>query len=342
MGLVTLAKLNLPYVQALTDRHGHPRHYFRRPAYPRVTLPGAVGSPEFMEAYQAALSGQEAPKPTREAPGSFGALVVAYYRSAEFKQLAAVTQATYRNVAERLRAEHGHKPVRLIEPKHVRRIVADRAETPATANAMLKLLRILMRLAVLDGVRRDDPTIGVSKVRAPTDGFATWTEDHIAAFEARWPIGTRQYLALALLLYTGQRGRSDVARMGPQHIQGSKIAVRQQKTGARLLIPIHARLRAAIDACPSGHLTFIAAENGKPYTSGSFGNWFADAVRAAGLSGLAAHGLRKAAARRLAEAGCTTHQIAAVTGHKSLREVEIYTRAADQERGADAAMAKIR
>ena len=342
MGRVTIAKLNLPYVQALRDRHGHPRHYFRRTGCLRITLPGAVGSAEFMAAYQAALSGQEPPKPVKEAVGSFGALVASYYRSAEYKQLATVTKATYRNLLERLRAEHGDKPVRLIEHKHIRRIVADHAETPATANGMLKVLRLLMRLAVQEGLRANDPSIGVPRVKSRSDGFTTWTEADIAAFEARWPIGTRQHLALALLLYTGQRGRSDVTRMGPQHVQDGKIAVRQNKTGARLLIPVHARLRAAIDACPSGHLTFIATESGKPSSGNSFGNWFADAVRAAGLSGLAAHGLRKAAARRLAEAGCTTHEIAAVTGHRSLREVEVYTRAASQERGADAAMAKIK
>ena len=342
MGQVTLAKLNLPYVQALTDRHGHPRHYFRRPGCPRVTLPGAVGSPEFMSAYQAALSGIEAPKPGREAQGSFGALVAAYYRSTEFKQLAPVTRATYRNVAERLRAEHGQKPVKLMEGKHVRQIVAEHAATPATANAMLKVMRRLMRIAVLDGWRRDDPTSGVEKAKSRTDGFATWTEADITQFEAHWPLGTRQHLAMSLLLYTGQRGRSDVARMGPQHVQAGKIAVRQCKTGARLLIPLHQRLQAAIAACPSGHLTFIAAENGKPYTSGSFGNWFADAVRAAGLTGLSAHGLRKAASRRLAEAGCTPHQIAAITGHRSLREIEHYTRAVEQADAAEKAMAKIK
>jgi len=50
------------------------------------------------------------------------------------------------------------------------------------------------------------------------------------------------------------------------------------------------------------------------------------------LRNCSAHGLRKAAARRLAEAGCTEHEIAAITGHASLREVQRYTKAADQKR----------
>ena len=34
----------------------------------------------------------------------------------------------------------------------------------------------------------------------------TWTEEEIAAFEARWHERSKQRLAVALLLYTGQRG----------------------------------------------------------------------------------------------------------------------------------------
>jgi integrase len=145
---------------------------------------------------------------------------------------------------------------------------------------------------------------------------------------------------MALLLYTGQR-RGDVIRMGRQHIRNGKIDVVQQTTRERLAVPIHAHLRTALGACPSDHLTFLVTQAGAPFTSAGFGNWFADAVAAAGLTGMAAHGLRKAAARRLAEAGATVKQIQAVTGRRTLREIERYTRAADQEAGAEAAMAKI-
>ena len=80
-------------------------------------------------------------------------------------------------------------------------------------------------------------------------------EDNIAAYEAAHPIGTMPRLAFELPVYTGQR-RSDVVRMGRQHIRGDLISVRQQKTGTPLLIPMHPALRAAIEATPSGHLTF--------------------------------------------------------------------------------------
>jgi integrase len=100
-------------------------------------------------------------------------------------------------------------------------------------------------------------------------------------------------------------------------------------------------LAAIIADTAAGNLTFLVTDQGKPYTAAGFGNWFRDQCRAAGLHGCSAHGLRKAAARRLAEAGCTPHEIAAITGHASLREVERYTEAVNRQKLADMAMAKV-
>ena len=146
-------------------------------------------------------------------------------------------------------------------------------------------------------------------------------------------------MALALLLYTGQR-RDDVVRMGRQHIRDGAIHVRQQKTGIEMAIPIHATLQAAIAETPVDHLTLLITQTGKPFSAAGFGNWFRNRCDEAGLSHCSAHGLRKAAARRLAEAGCTMHEIAAITGHASLSEIQRYTRAVDQKRLAASAMEK--
>jgi integrase len=124
--------------------------------------------------------------------------------------------------------------------------------------------------------------------------------------------------------------------MGRQHLRNGAVDVRQRKTGTALSIPIHPHLQVVIDATPSDHLTFLVTAGGKPFTGEGFGNWFRKACADAGLpKGCSAHGLRKAACRRLAEAGCTVHQIAAISGHASLKEVARYTREVDQ-----AAMAK--
>jgi integrase len=106
---------------------------------------------------------------------------------------------------------------------------------------------------------------------------------------------------------------------------------------------LHPELRAELAAAPAGHLAFLVTEQGRPFASGTaFYNWFKDCAAKAGVArGLSPHGLRKATARRLAEAGCTPHQIAAITGHQSLKEVERYTRGADQRRLAASAVVRL-
>ena len=172
------------------------------------------------------------------------------------------------------------------------------------------------------------------------DGFVAWSDVDIAAFLKHWSAGTRERLALSLLLYTAQR-RGDVVRMGSQHVHGDTIHVVQSKTGAQLVIPMHPELRRVLDGAQGGAATFLATTRGKPFSPETFGNWLHDACEAAGLSGRSAHGLRRTASSRLAEAGCTTKQIQSITGHSSIREVERYTKAADQERLARQAIARL-
>ena len=95
--------------------------------------------------------------------------------------------------------------------------MAARAEKPDSANLLRRVLRAMMQHAVEIGMRDDDPTRDVKAIKRKSDGYHSWTDAEIAQFEARHPIGTKPRLALALLLYTGQR-RSDVVTMGRQHI----------------------------------------------------------------------------------------------------------------------------
>jgi integrase len=155
-------------------------------------------------------------------------------------------------------------------------------------------------------------------------------------------------LGFALALNTCQRS-SDLIEMGRQHlgvaiIDGVRvpgISVRQHKTGTRLMIPVDPELQAIIDATPSGNLTFLVSERGKPFkNANSFGHRMRLWAKEAGLTGCPLHGLRKASCRRMAEAGCTGPEIMAVSGHKSLAEVERYIRDAEQKRMAERAIAR--
>jgi integrase/recombinase XerD len=116
----------------------------------------------------------------------------------------------------------------------------------------------------------------------------------------------------------------------------------EETTGIELAIPIHPELRAIIDGTPSGHLNFLVTEFGKPFAVAGFGNWFRDQCDMANLHHCSFHRLRKAASVRLAEAGCTPHEIAAITGHASLKEIVRYTKTADRKRLAASAMEKVK
>jgi len=342
-----MTRIRLQYVNSFRDRHGQLRHYFRRPGCKSVALPGLPGSAEFMESYQAALAGDTAPRAeigaSRTRPGTIAALTVQYFNSISFQNLAAETKRTRRNILERFRADHGDKRVALLQRAHIEKMVLAKVATPASARNFLNTIRAMLQFAVDTGIRADNPTIGVKRVKIKTDGYRTWTEDDIAAFEARHPVGTRARLAFGLLLYTAQR-RSDVVQMGRQHVRDRVLYLRQQqKTGTPLAIPLHPELQAVLDATPSNHLTFLTTASGKPFTAAGFTNWFRDCCNVAGLpKGTSAHGLRKAACRRLAESGCSENEIAAISGHKDWKEVKRYTSAANQLQMARQGMDAVR
>lgn len=330
-----------PYVSYYLDRHKKLRWRFRRTGLPESQTREPFGSEAWWSWYNAALNGTPAPVgAARTVPGSMTALIVAYYASADFKGLRPATQRTYRGILERYRDQHGSKPVDRLEAKHIRRQMDQMSATPAAANNMLKVLRAVTRFAVDRGLVDRDPTIGVRMLRYRSEGYHTWTEAEVAAFESRWPVGTKQRLAFDLLLYTAQRP-GDVRKMTFQQVRAGRVQVRQDKTGQLVDIPMHPRLRLSLDSSGRSEGDIITGMHGRAYADGSFGNWFKKALRAADLGHCCPHGLRKSASRRLAEAGCSTHQIAAVTGHQTLKEIERYTQAAGRRGLADAALSRI-
>jgi integrase len=338
-----MGRIKLPHVNSFRNRHGTMVFYFRKRGCKIVRLRGAPGSAEFMRAYEVAIGNVEpiVIGADRAKAGTVAAAIGMMLASVAFADLADATQRMRRSILERFREEHGDKRIASIERKHMQALVDAKAATPSAARNFLAVVRSLMQFAIEAGIRADDPTLGVKRVKIKSDGFITWEEHHIAAFEARHPLGTMARLAFALALGTGQR-RGDLVKMGRQHVRGDTITVRQQKTSKPLMIPIGDELRAAIDAMPADRLTFITATRGEPYLPTSFSNWFRDRCREAGLPiGFSVHGLRKAVCRRLAEAGCTEKEIAAITGHKSLRMMQLYTAAADQEHLARAAIERL-
>jgi integrase len=343
------------YVHAFIDRHGRSRFYLRRKGQPKLALPGLPWTPEFMARYQEAM----AIKPTiakigadRVVSRSMRALAIAYYDSASFKALKPITQGVYRNIIDRFCREtgkdgqpYGDGSAVTIKSHHIEKLMAARADKPDSANGLRKVLREMMKVAKGLGWREDDPTLGVKKIKPKKKGgFHRWTDAEVRQFEATHPVGSKARLALTLGLYTGQ-ARQDVVRMGEQHINDEVLDwVRmktEDKTGLELSIPVHPGLRRVINATPSKHLTFLVTELGAPFSAAGFGNWFRDRCNEAGLKQCAFHGLRKAAATRLIDAGCDVVEAAAITGHASLKELQRYIETRDRRKAARRAMDKL-
>jgi integrase len=338
--------MKLPkYVQAWVDaRDGRAYYYLRRRGFPNVRLPGLPWSPSFMAAYEAAMSGpRTAIGAGRVKPGSVAAVIAEYLDSQSFfTSKSPGTQRMRRGILERFRARYGDRPFALLPAEWIELLLDEKP--PHAARSWLVTLRSLCEFAVKRRYLRTDPTANIKLRAVKSDGFHCWTDAEIAQFEAHHPIGTKPRLALALLLHSAQR-RSDVVRMGRQHIRetpdGPALYVKQRKTGAELLIPIHPELGAVLDAMPSEHLTFLVTATGKPYGDNHFSRRFREWCDAAGLpKRCSAHGLRKAACRRDAENGCSGNEIMAHSGHGSMKELVRYTKAADQARLARNAMAK--
>jgi integrase len=339
-----MAKIKLQYVHEYVDRHGKPRRYFRKRGQKKVSLPGAPGSVEFMAAYQACLADKPAaPAPTtiRQVEGSFSRLVTEFYAWKGFKKdIKPSSQRAYRSVLTKLVADHGHRGVSMMTQEAVERIINRIGdEKPAMANLTRAVLRKLMRFAVKSKLIASNPVVDIERFK--TGEHHTWTDAELRQYERHWRVGTRERLAYALLLYTAQRV-GDATTRTRNHIKEGEIYVMQEKTGAELWIPIHPELALALKAYPANGLALIGKANGQPLSRPGLTALMARAIDQAGLPGrCVAHGLRKAAARCLAEAGCTEKQIQAITGHKTSREIERYTKAADQRKLARAAMKKV-
>jgi len=343
-------KIKVKYVVEDTDRHGNVRVYFRKPGERKLRLPAPVGSPDFWREYQKAVAG-EIPvrhaglvEERRKQSGSFEWLCNQYYRSAMFKQLSPRTQTVRRGVLQKIVRLGGALPANELSARHIRHWRDQRSDRPESANGLVKALRQVYAFAVEYELADRNPAKDVSYLTSSSEGFHAWTIEEVLQFEKTHSVGSKARLAFALLLYTGQR-RADIVRLGRQHVSDGWIRLTQQKNERRrpvvIEIPLIDELRSIIEKSPTGDLTFVVTEFGRPFTSNGFGNRFRKWCDEAGLSQCSAHGLRKAAASRLAELGCTELEIMSVTGHSTSKEVERYTRAARRRLLAQSAMAKL-
>nr|WP_210269147.1 tyrosine-type recombinase/integrase [Tardiphaga robiniae] len=308
----------------------------------RIKLPDDPSSNEFMAAYAAALAGN-AIKPVVIKPveRSINALITSYLQSTEFRDgLRETSKAGYRSRLEIIRREHGHRAVVGMTKDRIKEKILDPlGGKPGAALDTLKKMRILIRHAIEKKWLQLDPSLGIK--RPKTREVRAWTDAELAAYECRWPLGTKQRTAYELMLNVGT-ARADVHRATWTQIDGDGFEYARQKTGIPVAVSMAKGLRAALDAAPRKHVTIINTEFGKPFTVDGFSGFMRDAITEAGLPiDCRPHGLRKTFGRLLADAGASAHDIMAALGHLSLKEAERYTREADRRRGGRRAIASL-
>lgn len=357
-----MGRIKLKYAYCIPSRHGRERWYFwRGKGHPRVRLEGEPRSAAFMATYNALLKG-EAPAKAQEEPddepaapgGTLQWLCNAYLASPEFGEGAETTQASKRSIIKMICAERinptsakcfGDLPFAQVTSKAVRviRDNAAKAKGATTANNRLSVLKTLYKWAIeAEHFCGINPVLSVPKIKHRSGGHHTWTIEEIRQYEARHPIGTQARLALALLVYTGQR-RSDIVQMGRQHItrQGwlKFVQVKNRaKNPVTVEFPMLPQLVAVIEASPVGDMTWLVNHYGKPLSVDNFGDRFRIWCNEAGLPHCTAHGIRKAAACAAAEGGATDEQMMAIFGWRKADMARVYTQAANRARMAGLAM----
>jgi integrase len=335
------------YVSRFVDRHGRERFRFRKSGYSRYLPNPAL--PEYAEAYEAAL--RRDPRELKSppvTPGTIEDLVRKYYRSLAWQQLSDVRRKNLRSVIEPFRAEHRDILVRHFRFDHIEAIVMRRAQPdaqhrrrrggPHAAKRLRAQLIKLFNLAMKLGWIVSNPAALSDPVKAQVKGYHTWSDDQIEMYRTTHPIGTTARAAMEIMLWTFQRP-GDAYRFGPQHLEGGKVRYTQAKTGRTLLLPAAKLMLEALAALPNAsEEAFLVNAYGKPFSRAGFNNRFRKWCDEAGLPHCSAHGLRKAAAARLANHGATNNQLKAMGGWSNDNEVSTYTAAADQSKLAEAAM----
>jgi integrase len=319
---------------------GRNYYYFRIGKGPRIKLPSDPNSEEFRVAYAKAMAGggDDEPKLRKDAPGTIGALIEDYLKTKFVKLKSKASKAGYLSRLDRMREDHGYRNVSTMTRERIVTFILDPlAAKPGAALDTLKKLRILIKHAIDLGWLRHDPSFGIK--RPKTQEIRAWTDAELAAFERRWPLGTKQRTAYALMLYMGTARQDTHLITWVQVETGSYV---RKKTGVTAYPGVPKKLKETLARWPQTHAVIITTAYGKPFSLDGFSQFMRDAIREGGLPlDCQPHGLRKTLGRLHADAGSTGHDIMATHGHTELKQTEIYTREANRRRGGNRATEKL-
>jgi integrase len=338
------ATVRLKHIKIIRKPSGATFCYLALPGRKLVRLPDLpMDSPEFLAAYAEARR-MAAPQEPKASPGSIKETVALYMRSAAYLDLGTLTRATRNGHLSKIVDRWGNAKTSDLRAEHIKADLSTLSPNPARHR--LKTWRGLCKWAEDAGRMSANHALTIPPPAIPkTDGHTPWIATDIAAFRAHWPLTEPQRLAMELIYWTAARA-SDAVRLGPGMIDGDGwLTFKQQKTGGEVSIPFSRALpdfaagmqadldllKQAISHAPR-HMTWLVTAYGASRSVKAFSQWFSAAARDAGIFDKTAHGLRKARAISVAEAGGSTHQIAAWTGHETLSEVQRYSKGAARRR----------
>ena len=333
--MASMPRARPPRLQRERTRHGRHVWVVRVGKGPRTRIRGEYGTPEFWDTYHAAVRGEPTQHRGRPSapPHSLKWLIEQYMGSAAWAGLSVATRRQRENIFRNVTASAGHQPYGAITKADITAAIDRRRDRPAAAKHFRQAMRGLFQWAASTQQIENDPTEGVTLPRRKrTDGFKPWTPEWCTAYESRWPLGTRERVWFEVLYCTGLR-RSDAVRFGRQHVdKHGRAMIRAVKNDETAYFRVSGRLSEALATGPTGDLTFIVGVRGEPLTKESFGNYFREACRAAGVVG-AAHGLRKTRATIEAEKGASGAKLDAMFGWRTGSNTSaIYIQAADRAR----------
>lgn len=304
-------------------------HYHRATGKP---LPGKPGSPEYLMAYA------KAQERSVSEPFSMGRLIEDFMRSPEFTGLADSTKASYRTHLDAIKKTGGDLPNDEMTEAAVYKMRDEIwATAPRQAELRVAILSRLFNWGAKRGFRKDNPAADIEKIKRKTKSYEPWTEEEITAFYKSAPKHVADVVTMAL--YTGQR-MGDCLKMTWGDISDGAIQVRQEKTDTSLWIPIHPDLQAMLDKLTKGPGKILLNSRGKPWTIDGYKSSFTQAKQDAGVD-KQFHGCRSTSATNLADVGVPMEDIMALTGHRTLKMVQHYTKRADQRRRAKNAVVNL-
>jgi len=300
----------------VTLSSGEPKtYYYAYRGGPQIKA--EPGTPDFIQQYQEAHSNLRQPR-----GGTFMSVIARYKAAPEFTKIAASTRRDYLRYIKLIEEEFADLPIAALADRRIRgdfKGWRDKfANTPRKADLAWTVLARILSFAKDRGIITSNPCERGGRLYVADRRDKIWTEQDIAAVLSVASEEIR--LALILALWSGQR-QGDLLRLPWSAYESPHIRLRQSKGGRRVVMPAGTPLRALLDTTQRRGPLILTNTLGRPWTSDGFRTSWAKACERAGIGDLTFHDLRGTAVVRLAIAGASVPQIAAVTGH-SLKDVE--------------------